>query len=234
MRSALAVIALAGALAWEGHASAQESPPARSTPPVDSGWFPEPSPAPDPDVLRGGHPERPSDAPPLTPPPITAKPAAHQPDRAPPVPAAPPVMTRRWYGWQIILTDASAVALTVTGALSESDGLITVGVLTYLFGPPTVHFAHRNVGRGFGSLGLRLGAPFVGALLGVAIANCGENSDFCGMPEAAVAVTATTLTAVVIDAAVLAYDVEKKPSLSWAPSVRVSRDGAGLVVGGRF
>lgn len=237
MRVALVAAVLVGVLASEGRAVAQESPApgAESVPPEDSGWFPEPSRAPAAQPTEGDSAKRTNDPqPPPAQPLTTAQPAPLRPDRAPPVAALPPAVSRRWYGWQIILTDASAVTLTVAGALGEADGLVTLGVLSYLFGPPIVHFAHRNVGRGFGSLGLRLGAPFVGALLGVAVANCSEGSDFCGMPEVAVAMTAATLTAVVVDAAVLAYDVEKKPRRTWTPSLRLGRHGGVLVLDGQF
>ena len=34
-----------------------------------------------------------------------------------------------------------------------------LGLSTYVLGGPIVHFAHGNAGKGFASLGLRVGAP---------------------------------------------------------------------------
>jgi hypothetical protein len=170
-----------GALTLAAPASAQEaSPPRRPWDPPPAG---EPAPPP----------ERPWDDP----------------------PSAQPRLERRWYGWQTLTTDAAAIALLVgTFAVTESDDTsiigplptttYTLGVLSYALGGPIIHFAHKNPGRGFGSFALRVLVPIAVIALSAGIA-CQGGGDFCGL----IAVPfggAAIISAIVVDAAVFAYD----------------------------
>ena len=151
-------------------------------------------------------------------------------EAAPPtreVAQAPPARINRFYGWQIVIVDVSSLLVTVAGGAAASDGVAALGVTGYVLGGPIVHFAHGNVGRGFGSLGLRVGAPILGAGIGAASANC-HGGDFCGMREAVVGGLVGAAVAVVLDAAVLARDeVNGKPitGANWYPELQLSRDG---------
>lgn len=108
-------------------------------------------------------------------------------DRDWPKAAPPPTpMVKRteqvWYGWQSLIFDGGATALFLSGLVLEENGsgggLAGLGLLTYLFGPPIVHFAHRRVGAGFGSFGMRLLAPIGFGLLGALLGSpFGERSD---------------------------------------------------------
>jgi hypothetical protein len=89
----------------------------------------------------------------------------------------PPPKVRHWYGDQVLACDGAALGLLLLAAAtaagnSNNDnfalpGTLLVGSgLTYLLGGPIVHFAHDEVGKGFGSLALRAGMPFALAIVG--------------------------------------------------------------------
>ena len=110
---------------------------------------------------------------PVAPPPITPIPpptgaAVIQPTPAPaPVPAAPVVLTEReWYGWASLLVDAAALGIFIGGWAADDGKIVGAGYLGYIFGSPVVHFAHGNVGKGFGAFGMRVGIPLGGFLVG--------------------------------------------------------------------
>jgi hypothetical protein len=145
---------------------------------------------------------------------------------------------RTWYGWQIILIDGASLVVLLAGqGQSLPSGLAGIG---YVAGGPTVHFAHGHVGKGFGSAGLRLGLPFAGALLGLAI-GAGQSCNGCELTPAledfAIGLLLGLVAAPVIDVAWLAYDEEPphkaKDALLSAPSLRIQpaaslpRDAAG-------
>jgi hypothetical protein len=83
---------------------------------------------------------------------------------------APPTS---WYGYQTLATDGGAVAFMLALGASHdhaSQQGLMVGALTmYELGAPTVHFAHHQVGRGFIDLGLRVGLPVLGTIVGGAL-----------------------------------------------------------------
>jgi hypothetical protein len=120
-----------------------------------------------------------------------------------------------WYGWQILLADASAVSLALlAGVAAELDhtGDDTAGVpfglgalATYLLGGPVIHVAHDRVGAGLGSLGLRLGLPLVGFGVGAAAAQ-GCDGFLCEAGGAALGGLVGIGAAIAIDAATLPYE----------------------------
>jgi hypothetical protein len=82
---------------------------------------------------------------------------------------------RVWYGWQTLIFDGVAVVGGATLAFANTDGGGWFWLGTYTLAPPIVHWAHGRVGIGFADLGVRLGAPVVGTLLGGAI-GCSSSS----------------------------------------------------------
>ena len=89
--------------------------------------------------------------------------------------------TSRWYGWQILaavgVCDTVAavsthIAFNGIGAdrgfdtRLEASGVWLVAAGVRALSAPTVHFAHGNVGRGFGSLLLNLTVPAATGALG--------------------------------------------------------------------
>lgn len=147
----------------------------------------------------------------------------------------------RWYGWQTLATDGAAVALvlasiaTAGGSGDSASGACGVGAVgVYALGAPAVHFVHGNPGRGFASLGIRVGAPVVLGFLGVEAENCGEHGgDFCGFGGALLGVSAGIIGAIAIDAAVLAYDDEPADS-AYTSSFLLGIGPRGVVASGTF
>lgn len=70
-----------------------------------------------------------------------------------------------WYGWQILIVDGAALGVSLL-ALANATELAYAGVSMFALGGPIVHWAHGQVGTGFGSFGVRLVIPGGGALIG--------------------------------------------------------------------
>jgi hypothetical protein len=240
----LAVAGTLGLLLAPRPASADDADPAPSEvdePAEASEPLPEPPPAPEGAVQP--EPTAPEGAPAPTPPVAeSAAPAAPPPSMMLPMPVAPvadaPPMKSSWYGGQILLVDALSIGVIVLGA-GSSDGaeaLVPMGVGGYLLGGPIVHWGHGNVGKGFGSLGLRVGAPIVGAFAGAGMEDCSGGGELCGLAGAFVGFLVGVTAAIVIDSAALAY--EEVPAQTEAirvvPSLGASRDGLSLGLSGSF
>jgi hypothetical protein len=107
---------------------------------------------------------------------IVETPVADPPPEAPPVMVVKPVPSspERWvdvrYSSQTLMLDGAAVAMFAFGAATEVQPLPGLGILTYAFGPPIVHFSHGNVGKGFADMGIRIVSPFLFAMPGLMIA----------------------------------------------------------------
>lgn len=115
----------------------------------------------------------------------------------------------QWYGWQTLIVDGTwIVGGPLLGSVSPGSGaaLILGG---YLLGPPIVHWAHGQVGRGFADLGIRVGAPLVLGTAGYLIFSGGGNGSSDGILGAVGIVLGAGLgivAAIVVDAAALAYE----------------------------
>jgi hypothetical protein len=145
----------------------------------------------------------------------------------------------RWYGWQTLLVDTASIGLLVAGAVSESSALETTGFGMYVFGGPVVHGFHGRADMVLLDGGVRFGAP---ALLGstgyiLESSNCG--SLFCGFAGLGAGIVAGMVTAITLDAAVLAREPSPvKPGSAAitgiAPMVDVRSGTTGLAVTGLF
>jgi zinc transporter ZupT len=133
------------------------------------------------------------------------------------------VVVREWYGRPMVIADALSLTAFFGGVLLGSseysdltdglaDGLALVGLAGYLVGGPIVHFSEGRVDIGGASLGLRLGAPLVGAGVGffagaVAWSDCDEGN-MCVLEGVAIGVllgfVGGLLVATVVDDAALA------------------------------
>lgn len=118
---------------------------------------------------------------------------------------------RSWYGWQTLIADGASLTfmMAASGGSRKTDTdsvLASVGVLGYFFGAPSVHWAHENVGAGFGSLGIRGGST---TLLVLGAVSCydgwggNDGGDGCGF---VIIGALGMLAAIPIDAAALAYE----------------------------
>lgn len=63
--------------------------------------------------------------------------------------AKPASESARWYGWQIAIFDAAALALAIAGSSTDSDPLFYSGIGVYLVVPPAIH-AVQDEGDGDG------------------------------------------------------------------------------------
>jgi hypothetical protein len=174
------------------------------------------------------------------------------PQRAPDEEEDEPPKPGHWYGYQTLGVDLGALALLALSVQSESGGLALASLGTYVVGPPIVHFAHGNIGKGFGDLGLRLGLPVGGALVGVGFAcvlgGCGGHGDFAGYAAAfggLVGGASGGVAAMIIDWALLSRepsrqapreprDAGARRPVTLTPSVAVPPSGGALGLGGVF
>lgn len=137
----------------------------------------------------------------LTPPTEPMAPA--QPMLAPPV---QPLVHVQDYRWQLVVADLATFGL---GFATQSSAIPLLG---YFGASPMVHAMHGNHGRALGSLGLRIGLPTAGVLVGMAVAapRCARESqepqvdhefwpDFCGGEEMAVGLLGGIGAAYLID-----------------------------------
>jgi hypothetical protein len=228
-------VATAPALGLASTAFAQPDP--RPTPATNSDAVAPQSLAPAPPPPPEEHSERPA-------PDTKAERSASVP--ASPQPATTPVPLvrlnpeRRWYGWQILLTDGAAVASVA--ASGQGVGWSAVSSALYLGGGPVVHFVHGNVAKGFGSLGIRVGIPLGGALLGGAIGLVAWGSNGCGdslclfSPQGGAIVGAGIglIATSIVDVVVLAHeDVSTAAARSFGlhltPVAGLPRDAAGHI-----
>jgi len=141
-----------------------------------------------------------------------------------------------WYGWQTLSFDAAAItSLGVAARVRTNDEVYGyLALFLYTFGGPTVHWGHGNVGRGFGSLGVRVGAPIV---LGAAMCGAagGDGWDCLGGWAFGAFLGVTAASA--IDAGALAYDEVELPShgsIRLRPVATITKQMSTFGVGATF
>ncbi len=169
------------------------------------------------------------DRPFVPPPPGTVVPA---PDRLKVRPL--PVARGAWYGWQVLAADTALAALTAGCLAGGGDNVCTIPVLGYFVAGPLVHASHDVRNRGVVSLGLRVGFPAVGALVGAALATCPPreslNFDFCGLDYVGVGFLSGMAAAIAIDG-IWAFE-----DASWqvTPTLKLTGETTGIGLAGRF
>jgi hypothetical protein len=132
----------------------------------------------------------------------------------------------RWYGWQTLLADSTAIGLFGLAAANRANGpLLGASGVVYVAGGPAIHLAHGRVGALAGSLALRVGLPLVGVGLGAATASCSaqrqsEDDDAgtpCGLTGAVYGFAVGAGLAMVVDMAVLSWEPSTEPMTQEAP-----------------
>lgn len=144
---------------------------------------------------------------------------------------------KQWYGWQVLASDAATVATTAVWLGAHNNELygqlnFTAG---YFLGAPIIHLAHGNYAQAGGSVALRAGLPFAGAMTGCAV--YGDRDEWFGcLPGAALGMLLGMTAASTIDAAALSYaDAKPRPrSFEVLPSANMSRTGATFGLQGVF
>lgn len=143
-----------------------------------------------------------------------------------------------WYGWQTGGADLVALGVFSASAAADpkkdrvGDALVVLGAGTFAFGAPLVHLAHGRPWTAAGSLGLRLGLPF---LFGGVAGGCMARKDV-GCEGEAVGVLVGVVLAHVVDTWVLSWKPPspKTQEVSLSPVVTVARERFSVGLGGAF
>jgi hypothetical protein len=85
-----------------------------------------------------------------------------------------PETKTRWYGWQTLLLDVTSAGIGLGGGAAGSSALGAIGGVGYVFAPPILHAFHGRPWMTLLDLGMRLGLPIIGAVIGNA--TCGSSS----------------------------------------------------------
>ena len=147
--------------------------------------------------------------------------------------------TRKWYGWQGLISDVPTLVISLVGLAAENEIIGGIGLAGYGIGAPMSHFFHDNVGRGLISMALRGVLPAVTVLGTIAI--CGEAST-CDDAAPLIVIGGLVMFVAVpaIDAAALSWQkleptVETKVSISLAPVIApTDQGGATFGLAGSF
>jgi hypothetical protein len=105
----------------------------------------------------------------IEPPAEPLPPRTESPREAPARRASPARTVERSYAGATLIVDGIAAAMFYPSLALKNGTLFGLGLCTYLFGPPIVHWVHGNVGKGFGAFGIRATAPVVFAVGGVVL-----------------------------------------------------------------
>ncbi len=161
-----------------------------------------------------------------------------------PAPVEQPGTKSYWY--QTLGADSVALVFMVAAVSNNGEPTLTLGLGTYLLGAPIIHAAHGRPGRALASVTMRVGLPFVGAMIGAALEpkpNCGPNVDYyeCGddegpSGEVILGALLGVVGASVIDATVMADGDAPtvKPQRTLAPTARATHGGVALGLSGTF
>ena len=126
------------------------------------------------------HPEFPVAAPVPSQPAAEGQPSPQSvqvPPLEPPSLARSPV-TSRWYGYQIMLSDAAAVALIFSGV--QLGTVARYGsVALYGAAPPVIHVLNKGPALAGASLLLCVVLPVLGAVIGANAESCGKDEFLC-------------------------------------------------------
>jgi hypothetical protein len=155
-------------------------------------------------------------------------------------PAPAPKPQRRWYGGEVIATDASSVGLALMGFQLDAPELLLPALGGYLFGGPIVHLAEGHPLKSLGSFGLRL-SPVAVMLTAAALWPAPtESHELAGYGRGLGILTigvVSILPVMIIDSAAIAWeDVPPAPRASFTavPSVMVTKSSIAASLAGSF
>jgi hypothetical protein len=160
------------------------------------------------------------------------------------------VEQRYWYGWQTLIVDGVAIVTGLAASVSLPLYYMTgipAGTGGLVFGGPIVHWAHGNVGKGFGALGIITATALIGGGVGVGVGcavkvfeSCtGEDAGLSRLIGFMIGLPFGAAIGAAIDVSVLAYgtrEVAAPPGRigTLLPMLDVRRDRAVLGVGAAF
>ncbi len=155
---------------------------------------------------------------------------------------------RDWYGWQLLLNDFVAIGALGGAAAAGVEGKTAIAVivpvaLVYDLGGPTIHWLHGRKAIAGASLGVRIGVPFVGVMVGAAVAGCDDDQSSaaksCRSRGAGYGALFGFAAATAIDAALFAWEAPrttpaKSAAFRCAPFVAPAQGGGTLGLVGSF
>lgn len=144
------------------------------------------------------------------------------------------VTVEHHYGLQILAADLVSLSLMGVGAAGDSKAIVATGGAVAMVGPLLVHAGNGNGQGAMLSMLLRPTLTLVGGMIGASSATCPEGEESCGLGEAAVGAAAGYLTAIAIDALVLARVERSERRSRLTPQVAVSSGGMRVGIGGTF
>jgi hypothetical protein len=86
----------------------------------------------------------------------------------------------RWYGWQTLILDGMSFATFAVSEATQTDGGVSLALLSYLIGPAIVHAGHQQWGASGASVALRLVLPLAGLISGMMATPACSGSNPCG------------------------------------------------------
>lgn len=149
------------------------------------------------------------------------------------------------YRDQILIASAIGVGSFIGGGLAEEPGggdtpasnaLFAIGGISMMFAPPIIHFAHGEIGRGLGSLGIRYALGSVGAWVAMSMYECDEEHDwFCKLDALGPGMLVGVSVASLIDAfAMTEQRTYRTRGRVLAPVVSATSDGGRIGLAGTF
>jgi hypothetical protein len=150
-----------------------------------------------------------------------------------------PAVGHRWYGWQILATDASALALGLGIAAASGDHgnrrfANAVGSAWGLgmLGSLSVHAAHESSGAGLAGMGYRLMVPPVVSIVGLGFGCLLSGiADDCASDSARWSFAAGALATSALDIGLLARERRPAEPREWYGWQTLVIDGAALTAG---
>ncbi|MDC3952700.1 hypothetical protein [Polyangium jinanense] len=122
--------------------------------------------------------------------------------------AEPPTQkVKRWYGWQTLIGVLVSDVVLIAG---QGSAVTYVGLAGHVLTGPIVHWAHGHVGNGFASLGLNVGLPIGGGLIGL-MAGAGSYDGWDTLAYTAIGAAVGYFAAPALDMAIFSTETVDEP-----------------------
>jgi len=129
----------------------------------------------------------------------------------------------RYYGWEILIADAAAWGIMFG---TRGDGFVLAAGV-YALVPPAIHIANDEPLHAGLSLGLRIGAPYIGGQIAASSSHWEEYEE---ISPAVGGIVLGFIAAELIDATLLGWHTEHHVQAAYSPT----RGGGVLTLSGQF
>lgn len=155
---------------------------------------------------------------------------------------------RYWYGWQTLTSLGVSSTFMVVSFAGPSSAAFTMPLALggAVLGGPIVHWANGNVGKGFISLGMNVGAGVAGTLIGAGLcrAACRNLGGWEPLVGGVIGAGVGVVVSNIVDASVLAYGRRRvrldeaatptRPAIALLPTLDIQQGRASAGVMGTF